>query len=408
MDGTHALAMIVCGIGALLARVGLALYHAGLVRAKNAAGTVLRHAADFCIATLAFWAVAPAILVPGGRSFLGIYVGHFLGITPIATLANPVAPDLFFLLVTALIGTGILVGALAERTRFFPSLAGSLLLAAIIIPVTQRWAKFGWLADVGFRDLSGASFIHLAAALCALAGSSVIGPREGKYNHDGSSNAVPGHSVPLASTGVLLLLVAWFPYLLGYAGFASAPLVAMNLILAAAAGGLTSLLVGNFRYGKPDVYLTYAGILGGLVAIGACADAVSNGFALLIGAVAGILVPMGMLLVDIRWRIDDPGGGIAIHGVGGAWGLIAAGMLTPASTVTLWARHLGIQILGLVIIGLFAGGLSWTLFLVLRSATTLRPREADEYDGLDLAEHDISAYPDFQQTTIKSYHLREA
>lgn len=403
MDDLHGIAMVVCGVGALLARVGLALYHSGLVRAKNAAGTVLRHAADLCIAVLVFWAVAPAILnnAAAGPVFLGLHLKCFFGVSPISG-------NVFFLMSAMLIGSGILVGTLAERTRFFPSLAGSVLLAGVVIPVGMRWSSSGWLGAMHFLDLGGASFIHLSAAICAAAGAIAAGPRGGKYNRDGSSNAIPGHSVPLASAGVFVLFVGWFPYVLGFAVGPAASLIVMNLILAAAAGGLASLLLGHFRYGKPEIYLTYAGIVGGLVAISACAHVVHNAFAILIGAVAGLIIPTAILLIDVIWKVDDPGGGIAVHGVGGVWGLLAAGLFAPASSAAEKLRLVGVQLLGLAAIGLLAAALSAGLFLLLRSAVTLRPREADEFDGLDLAEHDIGAYPDFQQTTIKSYHLREA
>jgi Amt family ammonium transporter len=181
----------------------------------------------------------------------------------------------------------------------------------------------------------------------------------------------------------------------------------MNLLLAAAAGGVASVMLGQFRYYKPDIHLTYAGIVGAMVAISAPAGAVPGIGAVLIGAVAGIIVPLAILMLDVMVRIDDPSGGIAVHGVGAIWGLIATPLLARGLSVGQRFKGLGVQLLGIVAIALLTIALSAALWLLLKRLTKLRVSEADEFDGLDLAEHDIGAYPDFQQNTIKSYHLRE-
>ena len=164
---------------------------------------------------------------------------------------------------------------------------------------------------------------------------------------------------------------------------------------------------GQLRYGKPDVLLTLMGLLGALVSITAGAGAVAPHWAVLIGAVGGLLVPLASVYIDLIIRIDDPAGGVAVHAVGGAWGVLAVGMLAPGSLVER-LRHLGVQALGLLVITGLAATCSFGLFEALRRTVGLRSKEADEFDGLDLAEHDIGAYPDFQQNSIRSYHLREA
>jgi Amt family ammonium transporter len=186
------------------------------------------------------------------------------------------------------------------------------------------------------------------------------------------------------------------------------PRVAFNVLLSAAAGATASLTFCHFRYGKPDVHLTYAGMIGALVAISAGADVRYTWMAVTIGAVAGVLVPVAMLVVDVFYKIDDPTGAATVHSVGAIWGLLAAGIFGDAYGFSGKLKLMLWQVLGTVAVAAFSVVCATALFLVLRRVTLIRAREADEYDGLDLAEHDIGAYPDFQQTMIKSYHLREA
>ena len=184
--------------------------------------------------------------------------------------------------------------------------------------------------------------------------------------------------------------------------------VAMNTLLAGAAGAVASVVLSQIRYGKPDIHLTFAGMLGALVSITAIADAPSAWMAVLTGVVAGLIVPVLLLVLDLIWKIDDTTGGVAIHGVGAAWGLLAAGFFAPVGSFPQRLKLIGAQLLGIVAIVAVTTIVSLLVFLVLKKTVGRRSKEADEFDGLDLAEHDIGAYPDFQQTTIKSYHLREA
>jgi Amt family ammonium transporter len=397
--------LVACGVGALLVRVGLALYASGMMRAKNSASVMVRHVMDLGLAVLSFWILGAAIV--------GAHPGQWIAWPLIAGASESPSPFLFFALCATLIATSIGIGAVGERSRVFPLSMLAILLAAIVVPTAWRWVwSDGWLGRLGYHDLAGASIIHWVGALGALVAAILVGPRTGKYNRDGSANAIPGHSVSLASTGILLLLVGWFPYLFG---FLNADLIsdsigriAMNVLLAGASGAIVSLLISQWKYMKPDIHLIYSGLLGALVAITAAADLGSGWVAVVIGAVAGLIVPTAAIMLDLVWRIDDPTGGIAIHGIGAAWGIVAAGLLTPSGSFLDRARFLGVQLLGLIAIGVLTIALSLALLIILKRSVGLRSREADEFDGLDLAEHDIGAYPDFQQTMIKSYHLREA
>jgi Amt family ammonium transporter len=401
----------VLAAGVLLLRIGQGAFSVGLSRARNSASASMRGLCDLCVATLAFWAVGAAILFHGASSFFGLDTGLLVG-RSLGT--DGMAGAILFGAIVASIATGAVVEAAGERSRFFPLVAASVLLAGFLVPLAGSWATTGWLARIGFVDPAGASWVHLTGGVCAAVAAWAVGPRQGKYNRDGSVNMMPGHSLPLARIGAMLMLAGWLPYvgaMLWLSSSAAQPpaidAACLNVLLAAAAAGLTGLLYSQMRYGKPDVGHTLVGLLGGLVAITAAAGMVASYWAVLIGAIAGCLVPIASIWIDRYLRIDDPVGSVAIHGVGGLWGTLAAGLFATGG-LTLHARHVAIQLIGAAAIAALSAAGSLALFLTLRSAVNLRVSELDEFDGLDLAQHDIAAYPDFQQNTIRSYHMREA
>src|SRR5687768_5113066 len=226
--------LVICGWGALWLRVGFALHECGMVRSKNSAAALLRKASDLAIAALAFWAVGQAVLAIG-HDPRPVFAWRSL-------FATPRSAGVFYLLCITLIATGIPGGVVGERSRFWPILAVSALMGGVVVPLAMRWTlPGGWLHAMGFRDFAGASAVHLVGAAFAAAAALFVGPRTGKYNRDGSSNAIPGHSMPIASVGVTVLLVGWFPYVLGLAPDLHAGPIAANVLLAAAAGVASSL-----------------------------------------------------------------------------------------------------------------------------------------------------------------------
>ena len=359
---------------------------------KNAAGAMLRVTADLCWATLAFWIVGAAI-------WQGDY--HLIAFQSAADA------KLLVLLAILLIGTPVPAAAMAERAKFWPLTVISVLLGGIVIPLCAYLSWNGWLFRIGFIDIAGASWLHVASASVALAGVLAVKARTGKYHRDGSTSMIPGHSLPVAGIGALAIFVGWIPYLTACAIMTGnttlASTAAINAVLGAAAAGAVATLYGRYRYGKPDVILTIMGLLGGLVSVSAAAGHLNSRAAVFVGAIAGLVVPIAVVWIDLLAHMDDPAGVIAIHGVGGAWGTFAIGLLSPG-TVGHRIHQLGVQLLGMVVIAVIGFGLKRAVTcFILAKLTRFRPSEDDEFDGLDLAEHDIGAYPDFQQTTIKSY-----
>ena len=397
--------IIVLAAGLLLVRLGQTLYFSGSARSKNAAGAAMRVLCDLCVATLAFWALGSAILLQNSNPVFCIEPRLLLG-------WRGASESVFFGLAVVLAGTGVVSGSMGERTRFFTLCGASAVVAAIAIPVALHWSWRGWLGRIGFADVAGASAIHATAGAFALVGAIVVGARTGKYNRDGSASMIPGHNVPLAVAGVVTLVIGFVWYVVACTqahNFSHMRIAqsAMNVLLSAAAGGAAAMLLGRLRYGKADIGLSLLGVMGGLVAITAAGGAIGSPAAVVTGAVAGLLVPLASIILDLFARVDDPGGGVSVHLVGGLWGTISAGLFMPGGFTDRLA-HFGVQLLGAVVILALAVGLALATFLTLRATVGVRSKEADEYDGLDLAEHDIGAYPDFQQTMIKSYHLREA
>ena len=407
--------LVIFGVGCLLLRAGFALQVSGSLRAKNSAAAVVRLTAETAAAVIAFWGLGAGILFQTRNNWLA-FDPKYLFCEPAGAASKE-----FFHLTVFLIAGSIVSGAIAERSKFYVGVIASAVLAGFVLPVVGHWVWYGWLLNLyncRFVDCGGATVIHLTGAIFGAIGIGVVGSRAGKYNRDGSSSSIPGHSLPMLCVGVMLLLAGWFPYLLGCViahGDVADPsdvelaICATNILLAGAGGVAGGLIYSQWRYRKPDLFFIYSGLLGGLVAISSGLLAVNNGFgAILIGLVAGIIIPMIALLLDLNARMDDPIGLIAIHGVGAIWGTLATAIFIPFEHFSDHFKQLAIQCGGLAAVMLFSAIFATALFLLLRQLKWLRVTDADEFDGLDIGEHDIYSYPDFQQTSIKSYHLREA
>ena len=408
-----------CGVLVFLMQAGFALVEAGLTRAKNAANIMMKNLMDASIGVLIFAAVGWGIAYPGdfngwvgsaGLWVQGFFSGSLVDISPEALaddgfypLAVPV--DFFFQAAFAAAAATIVSGAVAGRTKFVGYILYSIIITGIIYPIVVSWKwGGGWLDELGFSDFAGSGLVHMTGGFAALAGAIVIGPRIGKYAPDGTPRAMPGHSIPLAMTGVLLLFIGWFGFNPGSQLQAdmAVPVLAVLTAFAAASGGVGGMVTSWIMGGKPDVSMAGNGILAGLVAICSGIGELSAFGTIVTGFIAGILVVVSVLGIE-RLKIDDPVGAFSVHGVCGFWGLLATGLFSTVSPVNgadesaglLYGGGAGLfidQLIGGVVIAVFVLVTAGALFTALKAAGLLRVSEEEETAGLDVSEHGSPGY----------------
>ena len=405
-------------------QAGFAMLEAGFVRAKNTANILMKNVLDVSAGAVAFWAVGWAVAygVSGDASngFMGD--GHFF------LWAFDDWPSWIFQFAFAATAATIVSGAMAERTAFRGYLAYTVFITAFIYPVVVHWAwDTGWLSAFvddpigtnGYMDFAGSGVVHMVGGFAGLMGAILVGPRIGKFGRDGSINPIRGHNISLAALGVFILWFGWYGFnpgsTLGLTGglAALAAKVAVNTTLAAGAGAVAMAFISKTRTGNYDMGLTLNGALGGLVAITAPCAVVDPWAAILIGLIAAPIVMFGIEALD-RVRIDDPIGAVAVHGFAGVWGVLSVGLFAEQEAVlTAYGEHateyglllgggieqLGIQALGVVSIAGWTVVTSGVLFAVIKYTIGLRVSEEEEERGLDLSEHGLEAYPDFQPSS---------
>ena len=374
---------------------GFSMLEAGLVRSKNTAEILTKNVGLFAISCTMYMIYGYDVMYGGGVMLEGIGT-----VAKDATYAAP--SDFFFQVVFVATAMSIVSGAVAERMKLFSFFAFAIVFTGIIYPMEGAWtwngeSVFGLfvLGDLGFSDFAGSGIVHMAGAAAALAGVIVLGARKGKYNKDGSSNAIPGANMPLATLGTFILWMGWFGFnggsVLAMASKESANAVAMvflNTNAAAAGGVIAALILVKLLWGKADLTMALNGALAGLVAITAGPDTPTALEATLIGAVGGVLVVFSINMLDKTFKIDDPVGAISVHGVVGLWGLLAvpltnsgvsfSGQLAGAGTIFVWVF-----------------GTSMVLWLVLKAIMGIRVSDEEEAEGVDIAECGLEAYPEF-------------
>jgi len=400
-------------VGAFLVffmQAGFGMVEAGFIRAKNACNILTKNFLDFCMASLGFFLIGYGLMFGDGNSFMGLKGWCLLGLEP---TASGIPLYAFWLFQAAFCGAAatIVAGGMAERMKFPAYLIYSFIISALVYPIVGHWIwGGGWLSKMGFADFAGSTVVHTVGGFAALAGTSILKPREGKYNLDGKPNVLAGHSIPLASLGVFILWFGWFGFnagsTLGVGDGSVIGLVAINTNLAAAAGGIVAMLTVWKRFGKPDLSMAMNGALAGLVAITAPCAFVAPWAALVIGAVGGYIVVRGVEFLD-RLRIDDPVGAVPVHGMCGVWGTLAVGLFGKSS---LGLAHpglfyggnptqFGIQMLGsLVTVGFVVLAMG-TVFKLIDKTIGLRVSREEELRGLDIGEHGMEAYAGFQVFT---------
>ncbi len=386
-------------------QAGFALVETGFTRAKNLINIMMKNLMDFCMGSIAYWAIGFGLMF--GASKWGLFgtTGFFL--SDFKPDGDPwILAFWMFQVVFAATAATIVSGAMAERTKFVGYLIYSVVISAFIYPVIGSWAwgslfnGSGWLEKFGFIDFAGSTVVHSTGGWAALAGAIVLGPRLGKYTKDGQIKPILGHNIGFAALGVFILWLGWFGFNPGSTTTAdkSIAMIFVNTNLAAAAGAISAMFVSWIRFGKPEVGMTLNGTLAGLVGITAGCANVSPSSSIVIGLIAGAIVVFSVIFFD-RIRVDDPVGAVSVHGMCGAWGTLAAGLFNMEG-VTL--KIVGVQLMGIAADFLWVFPTAFVLFKIIDKTIGLRVSKEEEILGLDLTEHGGSAYPDFEVSSAYS------
>lgn len=387
---------------------GFAMVETGFTRAKNAGNIVMKNFMDLALGSIVFWVIGFGLMF--GSDYKGI-----LGIPDFFIMGDysssfPSMAFIIFQTVFCATAATIVSGAMAERTKFSVYCIYSILISALIYPVSGHWIwGGGWLSQLGFHDFAGSTAVHMVGGIAALVGAKLLGPRIGKYNPDGTVNAIPGHSLTLGALGVFLLWFGWFGFngcstvcATGDAALMSMSKIFVTTNMAAAAGATATMFYTWARYGKPDVSMTLNGALAGLVGITASCDMVSVAGAFCIGTLAGVLVVMAVEFFDQKLKIDDPVGAISVHGVCGAFGTICVGLFAEEGGLFYSGSSdlLVTQLTGIIAVATYVFITMTIIFKLLDKTIGLRVSPQEEISGLDMEEHGLaSSYADFMPVT---------
>ncbi|HEU5244376.1 MAG TPA: ammonium transporter [Gaiellaceae bacterium] len=414
--------VVVAAVLVMFMQAGFAFLEAGLTRMKNAAHIAGKNVLIFGLASLVYWLVGFGLAFGNGNGVLGTsgFAPSFgallaVGKAPYTAFVGiPGAAGWLFEVVFAGVSLAIVWGAMAERAKLWVYFAFGAIFTVVYSLVSHWiWAPGGWLQRFGMQDFAGSTVVHYQGALAALAGALLLGPRIGKFGHDGRANAIPGHNMPYAVLGTLILWFGWFGFnpgstlgvatggRVGFFGY-----VALTTNLAAAAGGVGGICVAWLVLRKPDVSMMLNGVLAALVAVTAACGFVAPWGAVVIGFVAAAVAVVAVPFVE-RLGIDDPIGAVAVHGLAGVWGTLATGLLAvPALAATVGVGRggllytgspyqLGVQVLGLLAVGAFTFSASYGSLWTLNRLWGIRVEQHVETAGLDVAEHGMWGYPEF-------------
>ena len=406
---------LVCGALVMWMAAGFAMLEAGLVRSKNTAEILTKNVALFAISCIMYLVCGYAIMYGGGFMLAGIELD---GAASAEVLTETVlaesreagfaggsvysnASDFFFQVVFVATAMSIVSGAVAERMKLWAFLGFAVVMTGLIYPLEGSWtwggsSVFGLytLGDLGFSDFAGSGIVHMAGAAAALAGVLVLGARKGKYGKDGQVNAIPGANLPLATLGTFILWMGWFGFnggsVLKLGDIASANSVAMvflNTNAAAAGGAMAALITARFLFGKADLTMLLNGALAGLVAITAEPSTPTALQATLFGGLGGVLVVFSIIGLD-KLKIDDPVGAISVHGTCGLLGLLLVPLTNDGAL-------LSGQLIGAATIFAWVFAMSLVVWLILKVTVGIRVSEEEEYQGVDIGECGVEAYPEF-------------
>lgn len=390
--------MMICTALVFFMHLGFSLLEIGLTRQKNTLNILFKNIFIITVGLLLYCLVGFNLMYPGDfNGFFG-FAGFGLDAVAAADLAYNEGytywTDFLFQGMFAATAATIVSGAVAERIKLVPFMIFVIIYVGVIYPIAGSWKwGGGFLDQLGFYDFAGSTLVHSVGGWAALVAVWLLGPRIGKFK-DGIAQAIPGHNVPLATAGVLILWLGWFGFNGGSVLSAepgATSLVLVTTCLAAAAGGVAAFLVSTALYKNFDLTMFLNGILGGLVGITAGADQMGPTDAILIGAIAGIIIVFAVSLID-KLKLDDPVGAIAVHLVCGIWGTLAVGIFGAMAG---WDQFLS-QLIGVGAYAVFCVGASFIIFFVMKKTVGIRVSEREELEGLDAHEHGMSAYPDFR------------
>jgi len=430
--------VLIAGFLVMFMQAGFALVETGMTRAKNVMHTMAMNTMIYAIGMLGFWLAGFAFMFGGvgplatlgGASVLNheLTINLFgktfglIGLKGFMLAGDSFGPAIFALFLFQMVfmdtAATIPTGAMAERWKFLPFVIFGFFMSMVLYPIYGNWVwGGGWLSQMGVNfglghgmvDFAGSAVVHMVGGWCALAGAIVLGARIGKYKKDGTSNIIPGHNIAMAATGAFILAFGWFGFNAGstLSGTDSQiAIIAVNTMLASAAGAFSSMVYMWIRYKKPDFPMSINGFLAGLVAITAPCAFVTSQVAVLIGVIAGILVVTAVLFIENTLKIDDPVGAIAVHGVNGAWGIIAVGLFANGTYgdglngVKGGVRglfygdssQLIAQSIGLIVNFVFVFVLSYIFFKLLDATVGMRVAKKDELMGLDIPEMGAVGY----------------
>lgn len=396
--------MMIAAALVFIMHLGFATVESGLTRSKNTTNILFKNTFVVCVGIVTYALVGFNLMYPGDfNGYLG-FAGLFLNpgeadMTSAYNVGYTYWTDFLFQAMFAATAATIVSGAVAERIKLSSFMIFTLFFVTFVYTIVGSWKwGGGWLDGLGFYDFAGSTLVHSVGGWGALAGVLLLGPRLGKYTKDGKIIAIPGSNMPLATIGVFLLWLGWFGFNGGSVLSADPALVSLTLVttcLAAAAGGLAAMFMSWGISHKPDLSMALNGILAGLVGITAGADQMAMWSSILIGAIAGIIVVYSVIMLD-RIKLDDPVGAISVHLVCGIWGTLAVGIFGAKAGM----GQLVTQFIGVAACGAMAFGSALLIFGTLKAMSGIRVSPEEEMEGLDLGEHGMQAYPDFQGASI--------
>ena len=394
--------LFIAAVLVLFMQAGFAMLEAGLNSTKNTVNILFKNIMDLSAGAILYYLVGYGLMYPGAGNgwfaFAGFGVSE-AGVTPAAGALHPQVDWLFQVAFAATAAT-IVSGAVAGRLKFSAYLIYSVILTGFIYPISGYWKwGGGWLDQLGFYDFAGSLVVHAVGGFAGLAGAIVLGPRIGRFGKNGNSKPMPGSNLALSALGVLILWIGWYGFnpgsqlaISGADNTNAVMLIAVNTTLAAAAGAVAAMLLAWSLFKKPDLTMALNGALAGLVGITANCDSVTNIESIIIGIVAGFLVVGGIMLLE-KLKIDDPVGAWPVHGLCGIWGGIATGIFGGHPIIA--------QVIGSLVIPIWAFFTMFLLFYALKSLDLLRVSEEEEIIGLDISEHQEEAYAGFQIFTVE-------